>query len=169
MGDSEERTATGRPVGSTETVVEALRTSGYDFELLPHPETFSAAAEAHTLGVSEQAVAKTLVVRDDRGGSIRAVVPASRRLDLAKLAREVGAAEVTLLAEPELLGAYPQFELGAVPPFSGPAGDAVVVDRSLVDSDRVVLEAGVHDTSVRVRTEDLLTVTGALVADIASD
>jgi Ala-tRNA(Pro) deacylase len=168
MGDSQDRAGTAQPAGSTATIVDVLRSSGSDFELLVHPQTFTAAAEAHALGVLEQDVAKTLVVRDDRGVHIRAVVPASRRLDLDKLAREAGAEEVTLLAEPELQGAYPQFELGAVPPFSGPA-DTVVVDRHLVDSDQVVFEAGAHDTSIRIRTEDLLAVAGARVADIVLD
>ena len=158
-----------RAATSTAALVDALRESRLDYELLPHSETFSAAAEAHALGVLEQVVAKTLVVRDDRGGQIRAVVPASCRLDLDKLAREVGAGEVTLLGEPELLGSYPQFELGAVPPLAGPAGDAVVVDRRLLECDHVVFEAGVHDKSVRLRTEDLLTAADALVADIACD
>jgi Ala-tRNA(Pro) deacylase len=107
-------------------------------------------------------------VRADDGGRIRAVLPASRRLDLEKLAREAGVEAVTLLAEPELQGAYPQFELGAVPPFSGPA-DTVVVDRHLVDSEHVVFEAGTHDKSIRVRTKDLLAVAGASVADIVLD
>ena len=153
----------------TGTLVDALRKAGCDFELLPHSETFSAAAEAHAVGELEEFVAKTVVLRDDRGRQIRAVVPASRRLDLAKLAREVDADEVTLLDEPELLGSYPQFELGAVPPLSGPAGDAVVIDKTIVAHDHVVFEAGVHDTSVLLRTEDLLAASGALVADIASD
>lgn len=169
MSDAHDTTATRRLTNSTETLVDALRSAGCDFELLAHSETFSATAEAHVLGVLEESVAKTLVLRDDRGRHIRAVVPASRRLDLAKLAQEVDADEVKLLDEPELLGSYPQFELGAVPPFSGPAGDAVVVDRHLVDCDRVVIEAGVHNRSVRLRTEDLLTAADALVADIASD
>ena len=169
MSDSQDRVVTGPPGASTGTLVDTLRKSGSEFELLPHRQTFTAAAEAHALGVLEQVVAKTLVVRDDRGRQIRAVVPASLRLDFDKLAREVGAREVTLLHEPELLGSYPQFELGAVPPFSGPAGDVVVVDRRLLECDHVVFEAGVHDTSVRLRTEDLLKAADALVADIAFD
>lgn len=169
MRDSPDKAEASRPAGSTQTLVDALRKSGSDFEVLPHPQTFTAAAEAHALGVLEQDVAKTLVLRDDQGSHIRAVVPASCRLDLDKLAREVDAREVTLLGESELLGSYPQFELGAVPPLSGPAGDLVVIDRRLAECDHVVLEAGVHDTSIRLRTEDLLTVAGARVADIASD
>jgi len=168
MGDSHETAERARPAASTETLVDALKKSGSDFELLAHPRTFSATEEAHALGVKEQIVAKTLVVRDEGGHHIRAVVPASHRLNLEKLARAVDVHKLTLLGEPELQQSYPQFALGAVPPFSGPAGDVVVVDKRLTECEQVVFEAGVHDTSVRLRIEDLLTVAGALVADIAS-
>jgi prolyl-tRNA editing enzyme YbaK/EbsC (Cys-tRNA(Pro) deacylase) len=34
------------------------------------------------------------------------------------------------------------FELGAVPPFGGPAGDRTVVDRRLAEQESVLIEAG---------------------------
>ena len=98
---------------------------------------------------------------------MRAVLPATSRLDAAKLADAIGVKTVVLVGEADLADAYPEFELGAVPPFGGPEGDRVVVDRRLAEVDHVVLEAGVHDTSLRLRTEDLLTVADAQLADIA--
>ena len=154
---------------ATVALVEPLREQGLELELLPHRRTMRAAAEARALGVLAQTVAKTLVVRDDEGTCIRAVLPASARLSLDRLAAAVGAASVQLLTESELVSTYPQFELGAVPPFGGPAGDRVVVDRRLAECDHVLFEAGVHDTSLRLRTEDLLRVADAQVADIAAE
>ena len=52
--------------------------------------------------------------------------------------------------------AYPMYELGAVPPFGVPAGDRVLLDRRLAQHDSVVLEAGSHSESVRLKTADLL-------------
>jgi prolyl-tRNA editing enzyme YbaK/EbsC (Cys-tRNA(Pro) deacylase) len=66
------------------------------------------------------------------------------------------------------VSAYPQFELGAVPPFGGPGGDRVVVDRTLLEEARVVFGAGVHDVALRMRTDDLITVAEAEIADIAA-
>lgn len=150
---------------ATADLAETLRDAGVDFELLPHRRTSTALAEAHVLGVLEQTVAKTVIARAADGRIVRAVLPASARLDLEKLAR---GEPVALLTETELLSTYPQFELGAVPPFGGPAGDRVVVDRGLAEREHVVLEAGVHDTSLRLRTGDLVEVAGAEVADIAA-
>lgn len=150
-------------------LVEHLRESHVEFELLPHRRTLTAAGEARALGVLPQETAKTVIARDENGANVRAVVPASSRLDLGKLAEAVGAKEVVLLTESELAGSYPQFELGAVPPFAGPAGDRVVVDRKLADCEHIVLDAGVHDASLRLRTEDLITVAEAMLADVAKE
>ena len=153
---------------TTDALVGTLRDHGVEVEVLPHRPTTSAVGEARALGVLAQTVAKTLVARDEHDQRVRAVVPASSRLDLRRLADVVGSG-VRLLSESELAHDYPEFELGAVPPFGGPEGDRVVVDRSLGETDHVVVEAGVHNTSLRLLTEDLLAVAHAEIAAIAAD
>ena len=151
----------------TAQLVEILRERDLEFELLPHRRTFTAAGEARALGVLPQDTAKTVIVKAG-DAHVRAVVPASRRLDTEKLAAVVGTPTATALTEAELGRTYPEFELGAVPPFGGRQEDGVVVDSALANCEYVVLEAGVHDTSLRLRTRDLIGVAGAQVADIAS-
>lgn len=153
---------------STAQLVERLRDESIEFELLPHRRTLRAAAEARALGVLPQTVAKTLVACSDDGRHVRAVVAATRRVSLERLAKAVDAESVRLLTESELVSGYPQFELGAVPPFGGPPGDVVVLDSELARSDHVVFEAGVHDTSLRVRTDDLVRVADARVAEVGT-
>ncbi len=145
-------------------IIDILRHRRIEFELLPHRRTTSAGAEARALGILPQSTAKTVVARLD-GQCARAVVPASARISLEKLGEALGG-QPTLLTELELSGAYPMFELGAVPPFGGPAGDRVVVDPVLLESDYVVVEAGTHEVSMRIRSHDLVSVTEALLADI---
>jgi Ala-tRNA(Pro) deacylase len=149
-------------------LVTTLTAAGIEFELLRHPRTTTASAEARALGLVSQAVAKTVIARDAQGVHVRAVVPASRHVSIPKLERTVSATDVVLLTEPELVAAYPQFELGAVPPFGGPAGDRIVVDSTLTEQDHVVFDAGVHDVALRMRTEDLIAVAEAQTADIAA-
>jgi Ala-tRNA(Pro) deacylase len=150
-------------------LVDVLREAGVQFELLPHARTETARGEAVALGVMPQTVAKTIVVCDEDGTRVRAVIPASSKLVPRLVAEAVGVESVELVRERDLADAYPDFELGAVPPFGGPAGELTVVDRRLAGCEHVVLEAGVHDTSLRMRTEDLLTVADAKLAEIAED
>ncbi len=151
-------------------LAEELERQGLDHELLLHRRTVTARDEATAVGIPPGEVAKTVVlVTDD--GYVRAVVPASRRLDTrkARAALGDGGSHTRLATEDELGAAYPGFELGAVPPFAGPAGDRVIIDRRLAELDNIIVEAGVHDHSLRMRTNDLVRLSGAEVADISTD
>jgi Ala-tRNA(Pro) deacylase len=113
-------------------------------------------------------VAKTLVVSTP-SGYVRAVLPASERIDLRKLREHVeGGKRVHLATEEDLERDFPDFELGAVPPFGGSA-DRVLVDSRLAARETVVLEAGSHEQSVRVATADLIELTKADVVDLTRE
>lgn len=151
-------------------VSEVLDRSGVSYERLPHAHTESALAEADALGLAPEEVAKTLVLTT-ASGNVRAVVPASSRIDLRKLRAVVGGSKkkLHLLSEEALADGYGEFDLGAVPPFGGPESDRVIVDRRVAERESVVLEAGSHDESLRMKTADLVGLTKADVADICKD
>jgi Ala-tRNA(Pro) deacylase len=143
-----------------------LEEAGVDFDVLEHAHTERAADEAVALGIGPEEVAKTLVLVA-ASGNVRAVLAATERIDVRKVAAVlgVGGKKVHLASEDDLARDYPDFELGAVPPFGG-REDQVVVDERLAGRDSVVLEAGTHERSVRLRTAELVRLTRAQVADI---
>jgi Ala-tRNA(Pro) deacylase len=138
-----------------------------DYDLIEHRRTETAGEEARAIGVPAEQVAKTIVLACGEG-YVRAVVAASRRLDLHKVRRLLEDGHVRLASESELALAYPMYELGAVPPFGIPAGDRVLVDSELSQHDSVVIEAGSHDASLRMKASDLLRLSHAEVADIGA-
>lgn len=149
------------------TLTASLDAAGIRYELLDHPRTMSALEEASTLGIRPQEVAKTLVLATP-DGYVRAVIPASERLSLRKVKDALKAQDAHLISEPELTGAYPQFELGAVPPFGGP-DDLVLIDPRLCGCETVVLEAGTHERSLRVRCDDLIRLANGRIEEICED
>jgi Ala-tRNA(Pro) deacylase len=154
---------------ATSDLTSVLDEAGVKYELLPHAHTESALAEAQSLGVSADEVAKTLIVKLPEG-YLRTVLPASARVDLRKV-RELqggGRHKVHLATEEDLRRDYPEFELGAVPPIGG-RSDPVVVDSRIAAQRDVVLEAGSHDESLRISAADLVTVTRAAVTDISAE
>jgi Ala-tRNA(Pro) deacylase len=154
---------------ATSDLTNVLDKAKLSYELLPHPHTETALAEAEALGVAPDDVAKTLIVKLPEG-YVRAVLPASARLDLRKV-REVhggGKHRVHLASEEDLRRDYPEFELGAVPPIGGRA-DPVIIDPKIAERTSVVIEAGSHDESLRIAAADLLQVSGAAVTDISED
>lgn len=149
--------------------LRALDERQLPYELLLHVPTTRAVDEATALGLPGDEVGKTLVI-ETRSGLVRVVVRACDRVSLPKLRELLGGGQETRLAsEAELAGAYPMFELGAVPPFAGPQGDRVIVDRAVATHETVVVEAGMHAQSIRLRVADLVALTGAEVADIRED
>jgi Ala-tRNA(Pro) deacylase len=154
---------------STRELKDALAESGIAYELLVHPRTERAADEAEALEISPDDVAKTIVLVGEQGRA-RVVLPASERIDLRKV-REVlgGGKDVRLATEGELQAEYPMFELGAVPPFGGPAGDRVIVDPRVAERESIVFEAGSHGESLRMKAADLLTLSGAEISDVCRD
>ena len=151
-------------------LTSALDEAGVDYDVLEHEHTERAADEAAALGVAPEEVAKTLVLTTP-SGNVRAVLPASERIDLPKVADilEAPHKQVHLATEDDMKRDYPDFDLGAVPPLGGRDGDQVIVDSRVAGRDSVVLEAGSHERSVRLKAVDLVRLTGAQVADIAKD
>jgi Cys-tRNA(Pro) deacylase len=151
-------------------LTKKLDKAGAEYELLEHSHTETAAAEAEALGVDPGEVGKTLVLSTPEG-NVRAVLPGSARLDVRKVRDALGVTgkRVHLLSEDALARDYKEFELGAVPPLGGKSKDRVLVDTRVAERDSVVIEAGSHDESVRLKTADLVRLTEAQVADICRD
>jgi Ala-tRNA(Pro) deacylase len=155
---------------ATADLTRVLDEAAVPYELLSHAHTESATAEAEALGLAAADVAKTLAVKTP-DGYLRAVLPASERLDLRKLREFLGAGKhkVHLATEDDLGRDFPEFELGAVPPVGGSRRDPVIVDNRLLGRASLVLEAGSHEESVRIAADDLVRVAGAQLADICED
>jgi Ala-tRNA(Pro) deacylase len=150
------------------SVVQRLEEASVPYELISHSRTTTAAAEARVLGLDAHKIAKTVVLMTP-DGFVRVVLSAAERLDMAKARTVLGTRDVHLATEHVLAGAYPEFELGAVPPLAGGDGDRVLVDRRLCDNVWVVFEAGTHEQSLRLRTTDLVELSSAQVVDLSHD
>ena len=146
-------------------VTEFLERHGVPYEVVEHERTDTAAAEARAAGMPPVDVAKTVVLRDQEGVRL-AVIPASHRLDLHKVKRELGSKGLRLVTEQEMAEEFADFEVGAVPPF-GPMFHALeLVDERLLDHDRILCGGGDHEHGVLVDPHDLVKAGEARVADI---
>jgi Ala-tRNA(Pro) deacylase len=149
-------------------VTEFLERAGVPYEVVEHERTQTAAAEARAAGMPPDDVAKTVVLRDHDGVRL-AVIPASHRLDLHKVKRELGSSGLRLVSEQEMEREFGDFEVGAVPPF-GPMFHALeLVDERLLNHDRILCGGGDHEHGVLVDPHDMVQAGQARVADICGD
>jgi Ala-tRNA(Pro) deacylase len=157
---------TESPVGQ---VTDFLSERGIDYELVEHEERYSAASEARAAGVEPENAAKSVLLRAEEGYRL-AVLPASERLDLHKVRDVLDASSRLRLATEEEIGAdFGAFELGAIPPLGPMLPAAEIVDRKLLEHDRVLCNGGDHRHSLLLDPEQLVRVCEAQVADICQD
>jgi Ala-tRNA(Pro) deacylase len=157
------------PNKGVELVREYLDEQGLDYELVEHDATYSASEEARAAGVPADDAAKTILLREGDDYRI-AVVPGSQRLDLGKVRELLGAGRSLRLAtEGEMATDFPSFDVGALPPIGPLLPAPELVDRRLLDHDRVVFAAGDHRHGILIDPNDLIQLTQAKVADVCEE
>ena len=156
----------GGPIGR---VTRHLEQEGIEFEVVEHAKRLSAASEAQAAGVSPDHAAKTVLLRDDSGYRL-AVIPASERLDLRKV-RELleEGKDVRLATEDEMEADFKHFELGAIPPLGEMIPAPEIVDRRLLEHERILCNGGDHEHSLLIDPREILRLSGAESADICQD
>jgi len=166
---TEEHTRRGAVTPSVQAVIEFLRYAQTSYRLVDHEPVMSAAAEARTTHVPPDQVAKTIVL-DDGANRVIAAIPASQRLDLHKLRRLLNATRRLRLArEDRIARDFAELEVGAIPPFGPRLPDTEVIDRRLLEHDRILCAAGDHRHGVIVDPRDVVRMTAARTADICQD
>jgi Ala-tRNA(Pro) deacylase len=139
---------------------------GVRYVSIPHYPTYTAqetAASAHLRG---REVAKTVMVTLD-GTMAMVVLPATRRLDLARLEAAAGARQATLATEREFKDMFPDCDVGAMPPFGNLYGLRVFVDQSLAEDEHIAFNAGTHDELIQIDYRDFERLVEPTVASLA--
>jgi prolyl-tRNA editing enzyme YbaK/EbsC (Cys-tRNA(Pro) deacylase) len=146
-----------------------LRDRGVSFDVIAHPRSESAAAEARAAQIPQEQTAKTVVLETSAGYRF-AVIAASDRLDLQKaaVALDVRRHDLRFATEADMAADFAQYEVGAIPPI-GPDTPVELVDLRLLDYGRVLCPAGDHEHSLLVDPMDIVRVTGARSMDLRQD
>lgn len=119
------------------------------YTTLTHDRTVTAHETAAAAHVANQRFAKTVMLKVD-GNLAMMVMPAAYRVDLTRLSRALGGSEVELAEEGEFKDAFPDCELGAMPPFGNLYGMPVYVDSRMAEQPEIVFNAGSHTDAVRM-------------------
>jgi Ala-tRNA(Pro) deacylase len=152
-----------------DAVTRYLDAMGVAYEVIEHTPTFTANEDARVTGTASTSEAKAVLLRSD-GDYRLAVVPASERVDLHKVHELVDLRAVLRLAtEAEMGSDFRQFEVGALPPLGPMLPAPELLDRRLLDCDRIVCSGGDHRHSLRLDPRDIMRLANPLVADLCED
>lgn len=124
-----------------------------DYQLHEHAEAYTAQEIAALEHVAGQRMAKVVMAL---AGTrlVMLVLPAPARVDVGRLAAELGEAGVRLAHEEEFTPAFPDCDAGAMPPFGNLYGVPVYVDRALAEDETIVFQAGTHRHTIQLAYDD---------------
>lgn len=149
-----------------ERLEDYLREQHVPYELQQHPIAFTAqdvAAREHLPG---KMVAKVVMVFVDNQ-MVMLVLPASYRVNLARVRQILDAEDIRLADEVELGMAFPDCDVGAMPPFGNLYQLPVYVDQSLAEDAAIVFPVGTHTETMRLAYADFALLVRPIVAAFA--
>jgi Ala-tRNA(Pro) deacylase len=141
-----------------------LREHQVSFQTQQHSRAFTAQDVAASEHVPGKMVAKVVVVFAD-GKMAMLVLPASYRVDFTQAGTALGAKQVRLAGEAELGAAFPDCEVGAMPPFGNLYHLPVYVDKRLAEDESIVFPVGTHTETMRLAYADFARLVNPVVAE----
>jgi len=132
---------------------KCLDENGVKYVSIQHSPAYTAQEVAASAHVPGHEMAKTVVVKLD-GQMAMAVLPASEHIILDRLREEVGANSLVLASEDEFRDAFPDCDLGAMPPFGNLYGMDVFVSENLTEYETISFNAGSHTELIRLAYRD---------------
>jgi Ala-tRNA(Pro) deacylase len=130
-----------------------LRENQVPFQEQQHSRAFSAQRIAECEHVSSKQVARVVIASAD-GKMISLVLPASSHVDLELMRTLLGVQSIRLAHEEEFAPAFPDCEVGAMPPFGNLYNIPVYVDRSLASEETIIFPAGTYTDTISLKYAD---------------
>jgi len=125
-----------------------LTAENIEYDVIPHDPTVSSARTAEACRISGDRLAKAIVLRINAGYML-AVLPASHHLRLSDLKDQLGV-NVEIAEEPESDPLFADCAHGDVPPLGHCYALPLIVDDSIEGQPEIYIEAGDHETLLRV-------------------
>ncbi|HZU06843.1 MAG TPA: YbaK/EbsC family protein [Chloroflexota bacterium] len=143
-----------------------LREQRVPFQVQHHPLAYTAQRVAQSEHIPGRLLVKTVVVLAD-GRLVMLALPATHRVDLARVSAVLGTPNVRLAREDEFATAFPDCEVGAMPPFGNLYQVPVYVDRALTEDETIVFRAGTHTDTMSIKYADFARLVQPTVAEFA--
>lgn len=119
-----------------------------------HPPSYSAQEVAAAAHVSGKKMAKAVIVKIN-GSLAMIVLPAKDYVNFSQLRKLISSDNITLALEDDFKNAFPECELGAIPPFGNLYGMATFVSKALSHDD-IIFSSGSHTELVKMNYHDFI-------------
>ncbi|MFL1454871.1 aminoacyl-tRNA deacylase [Marinobacter sp. GN3S48] len=132
---------------------EFLDSNAVNYRTEAHEPTVDASRTAQAAHVRGREFAKTVIVKAD-GRLFMTVLPSTDRVHVDQLKQALGAKDLELADEDDINAAFPDCEVGAMPPFGNLYNMDVFVSEHLREDEHIVFNAGSHSEVMRMSYQD---------------
>jgi Ala-tRNA(Pro) deacylase len=144
-------------------VKKYLDKHGVKYEELAHKTVYTAYDAANTLKKSLKEIAKTILIQADKT-HVLVVLPADKKIDMAKLKKALGAKSVKIPDEKVMIKVL-KINPGALSSFGKLHDLEMIVDKAMLGAEKAVLATGSFTDSVLMKVKDLVRIEEARLAD----
>lgn len=145
-------------------ITSFLDENDVQYETFEHPAAYTAQEIAGKQHVPGKDIVKSVIVKVD-GNIIMCVMPAIHLVDFDTLKNIIGGQDIRLATEEEIANIFPDYEVGAEPPFGHLYGLKVFVDKFLEEDEYILFNAGTHTDLIKIKFSDYMKLADATVAD----
>jgi Cys-tRNA(Pro) deacylase len=121
---------------------------------------------ARSLGVTEHAVVKTLVMQDEDGKPLIVLMHGDRKVSTKNLARQAGVKRVEP-CKPEVAQRHSGYQVGGTSPFGTRKRLPVYMERSILELPRIYINGGRRGFLVGISPQDLVRTLQPQLVDVA--
>jgi Ala-tRNA(Pro) deacylase len=132
---------------------EFLDDNNVKYVAISHSPAFTSQEVAATAHVSGWCMAKTVIVKTN-GKMAMCVLPANLKVILQDVREIMGADNVRFATEDEFKSAFPECDVGAMPPFGNLYGMDVYVAPTLAENEEIAFNAGSHTEVIKMSYHD---------------
>jgi len=137
------------------------------YEISEHTLAYTASEIAGVQHVPGKQMVKSVIIKSG-SDFLMCVLPAIHLIDFEKLQHVAGTDDLKLADEEEIAKLFPEYEIGAEPPFGHLYGLKVFVDASLEDDDSITFNAGSHTDAITMNFKDFMRITDSKLAEIGT-
>lgn len=148
-------------------IKELLDKNNIKYKLYEHEPVFTSEDAARVRGADLKEGAKSMIIRSD-GKFYNFVLSASRKIDWSKVKQILQTKSVSF-ATPEEVKEAINCEIGSVPPFGIIYGLKQYCDPHLLENEEIEFNAGLHTTSIRMKSKDWFNLLKPEIADFTKD
>ncbi|NRD74966.1 YbaK/EbsC family protein [Shewanella sp. VB17] len=134
---------------------EYLHHNEVSYDLIPHPHSSSSISSAEAAKISPAQIAKAVILEDHEGRKMMAVLLANHKISLGSLGEKLNR-DLHLINEQDVYTMFNDCEKGAIPPLGNAYNIEAVYDDLLIQSKELYLEAGDHNSLLRINRDDFI-------------